>query len=383
MANKKAGGLEGIVAGTSSISQVDGTNGRLYYRGIPIEELAENSTFEETSYLLWHGVLPTREQLRDLEDRFTCCRDLPVGLQRIIGEAGNEPSEPMEVMRTAISALGRWDPQGPVLRDQKADLDLAVLLSAKVPVMLATFQRIRMGEEIVPPRDDLNTASNLLWMLRGKKPTEKEARVLDMALILHADHEFNASTFTGRVVAATLADTYAAVAAAMGALSGPLHGGANEEVMRMLEKIGDPSRAEEYVRNELRAGKKIPGFGHRVYKGRDPRGEVLRPIVSELYQSGDNRKWYDIWQIVERVTTEEKSNLHANLDFFGALVYHWLGIPTDLFTPVFACSRIVGWTAHILEQYANNRLIRPISEYVGPVDVHYVPVREREARAAA
>src|SRR5512133_1532709 len=185
MADKKAGGLEGIVAGTSSICRVDGTNGKLYYRGIPIEELTQSSTFEETSYLLWHGELPSREQLRDLEDRFTCCRDLPVGLQRIIAEAGNEPSEPMEVMRTAISALGRWDPQGPVLRDQKADLDLAVLLSAKVPVMLATFHRIRMGQEVIPPRDDLNTAANILWMLRGKKPTEKETKILDATLILH------------------------------------------------------------------------------------------------------------------------------------------------------------------------------------------------------
>lgn len=378
MAEKKGGGLEGIVAGTSSICRVDGANGTLHYRGVSIEELAENSTFEETAYLLFNGELPTRPQLREMEDRFSCCRDLPGGLQRIISEAGNEPSEPMEVMRTAISALGRWDPQGPVHRDQKADLDLAILLSAKVPVILATFHRIRSGQEIVPPRDDLNTAANLLWMLNGKKPTDQQARILDMAMILHADHEFNASTFTGRVIAATLADTYAAVSGAMGALSGPLHGGANEDVMYMLEKIGDPARAEDFVREQLRAGKKIPGFGHRVYRSKDPRGEVLRPIVAELYQTDENRKWYDMWQTVERVMTEEKSNLHANLDFFGALVYRWLGIPTDLFTPVFACSRIVGWTAHILEQYANNRLIRPRTDYIGPqYPQTFLPLEQR------
>lgn len=382
MAEAKSAGLEGIVAGQSAISKVDGVEGKLYYRGIAIEDLAANSTFEETAYLLWNGRLPAGRELRELEERFACCRELPTGLKQIIATAGSEPAEPMEVLRTAISALGRWDPQGPVLRDQKADLDLAILLSAKIPVIVATFHRIRMGQRVIPPRDDLGSAANFLWMLTGEKPSEKQAHVLDMALILHADHELNASTFTGRVAASTLADIYASVTAAMGALSGPLHGGANEDVMFMLEKIGDPSRAEQFTRDRLAQKQKVPGFGHRVYKTYDPRGEVLRPIVAELYSDEAGRPWYEMWQTVEKVMTEEKKNLHANLDFFGALVYRWLGIPTDLFTPVFACSRIVGWTAHILEQYANNRLIRPVAEYVGPVDVKYIPIDEREALAA-
>jgi len=383
MADKKAGGLEGVVALPSTICRVDGANGELSYRGVDVMELAKYSTFEETAYLLWYGYLPTRSQLRELEDRFACCRDLPQGITRIIATAGNEPSEPMEVLRTSISAMARFDPQGPVLRDQKADLDLAMLLAAKLPVIVATFHRIRTGQEIIAPRDDLNSAANFLWMLTGEKPSEKKARILDTALILHADHELNASTFTARVAASTLADIYAAVSAAMGALSGPLHGGANEDVMHMLERIGDPAKTEQYVLDQLAEGNKIPGFGHRVYKNLDPRGEALRPIVAELYSDPAQRPWLEMWQTVERIMSEEKHHLHPNLDFFAALVYRWLGIPTDLFTPVFACSRIVGWTTHILEQYANNRLIRPLAEYVGPVDVPYVPVNERAIQAAA
>ena len=384
MADQKASGLEGVVALPSAVCRVDGVNGKLSYRGVNVMDLAKYSTFEETAFLLWYGYLPNRAQLSVLEERFTCCRDLPEGITRIISTAGNEPSEPMEVLRTSISAMARFDPQGPVLRDQKADLDLAVLLAAKLPVIVATFQRIRTGQEIIHPRDDLNSAANFLWMLTGMKPTEQQTSILDKALILHADHELNASTFTGRVAASTLADIYASVSAAMGALSGPLHGGANEDVMHMLEKIGDPARAEQYVRDQLAQGHKIPGFGHRVYKNVDPRGEALRPMVTELYSSDPaQRPWFEIWQIVERMMSEEKHHLHPNLDFFGALVYHWLGIPTDLFTPVFACSRIVGWTAHILEQYANNRLIRPRAEYVGLEDVPYVPIGERSMRAAA
>ncbi len=384
MADMKASGLEGVVALPSAVCRVDGVNGRLSYRGVDAIELAKRSTFEETAFLLWYGYLPNRAQLTVLEERFSCCRDLPQGITRIISTAGSEPSEPMEVLRTSISAMARFDPQGPVLRDQKVDLDLAVLLAAKLPVIVATFHRIRTGQEIIHPREDLNSAANFLWMMTGKKPSEEQTSILDKALILHADHELNASTFTARVAASTLADIYAAVSAAMGALSGPLHGGANEDVMHMLEKIGDPARAEQYVRDELARGHKIPGFGHRVYKNVDPRGEALRPIVANLYSSDPaQRPWFEMWQTVERVMGEEKHHLHPNLDFFGALVYHWLGIPTDLFTPVFACSRIVGWTAHILEQYSNNRLIRPRAEYVGLEDVPYVPINERSMQAAA
>ena len=384
MADNKASGLEGVVALPSAVCRVDGVNGKLSYRGVDAMELAKHSTFEETAFLLWYGYLPNRAQLTVLEERFACCRDLPQGITRIISTAGNEPSEPMEGLRTSISAMARFDPQGPVLRDQKADLDLAVLLAAKLPVIVATFHRIRTGQEIIHPREDLNSAANFLWMLTGKKPSEEQTSILDKALILHADHELNASTFTARVAASTLADIYAAVSAAMGALSGPLHGGANEDVMHMLEKIGDPARAEQYVRDQLTQGQKIPGFGHRVYKNLDPRGEALRPIVAELYSSDPaQRPWFEMWQTVERVMSEEKHHLHPNLDFFAALVYHWLGIPTDLFTPVFACSRIVGWSAHILEQYSNNRLIRPRAEYVGLEDVPYVPMSERDMQEAA
>lgn len=383
VADKKASGLEGVVALPSEICKVDGVEGRLFYRGVDVVELAQKSTFEETSHLLWYGELPTARELRQLEERLACCRDLPQGITRIIATAGTEPSEPMEVLRTSISAMARFDPQGPVLRDQKADLDLAILLAAKVPVIVATFHRIRSGQDVIAPRDDLNTAANFLWMLTGEKPDSKKAKILDTALILHADHELNASTFAARVAASTLADIYAAVSAAMGALSGPLHGGANEDVMHMLETIGDPARTERFVMDRLAQGKKTPGFGHRVYKNRDPRGEALRPIVAELYADPAHRPWLEMWNTVERVMSEERHHLHPNLDFFAALLYRWLGIPTDLFTPVFACSRIVGWTAHILEQYANNRLIRPLAEYVGPVDVPYVPIAERREEAAA
>ena len=388
MADNKASGLEGVVALPSAVCRVDGANAKLFYRGVDVMELAKYSSFEETAFLLWYGYLPNRAQLSVLEERLACCRDLPQGITRIISTAGSEPAEPMEVLRTSISAMARFDPQGPVLRDQKADLDLAVLLAAKLPVIIATFHRIRTGQEIIPPREDLNSAANFLWMLTGEKPSDKQASILDKALILHADHELNASTFAARVAASTLADIYAAVSAAMGALSGPLHGGANEDVMHMLEKIGDPAKTEQYVRDQLAHGNKIPGFGHRVYKNLDPRGEALRPIVLELYSSDPaQRPWYEMWQTVEAIMSEEKHHLHPNLDFFAALVYRWLGIPTDLFTPVFACSRIVGWTTHILEQYANNRLIRPRAEYVGPMDVPYVPISDRsveqDAEAAA
>ena len=256
MADNKAGGLEGVVALPSAVCRVDGAIGKLSYRGVDAMELAKYSTFEETAFLLWYGYLPNRSQLTVLE-RFACCRDLPQGITRIIATAGSRPSEPMEVLRTSISAMAQFDPQGPVLRDQKADLDLAMLLAAKIPVIVATFHRIRTGQEIIHPRDDLNSAADFLWMLT-RKASDKQATLLDKALILHADHELNASTFAGRVAASTLADIYASVSAAMGALSGPLHGGANEDVMHMLEKIGDPARTEQYVHDELAKGNRIP-----------------------------------------------------------------------------------------------------------------------------
>ncbi|MHB8990610.1 MAG: citrate/2-methylcitrate synthase [Chloroflexota bacterium] len=377
---KQKGGLEGVVALSSSICMVDGTRGKLAYRGIDIHELATHSTYPETAYLLWYGELPTREQLDDLMAQFYSQRPLPEEIQRMIVDS--MPAwDSMESLRTAVSGISGFDPGG-TNHNLEQDQKRAISLTARMPTIIATYHRARQKLPAVPPTHDLSTAANFLYMLSGEKPSEQKAHILDVCLIVHADHELNASTFTARVAASTLSDIYAAVTAAIGTLDGPLHGGANEEVMEMLEKIGSPDKAEQHVLNLLAQGKKVPGFGHRVYKTADPRATELRPYATELARETGETRLYDTAQKLEEVMMRE-TGINANLDFVSAQVYHLLGIPTDLMTPVFAMARCAGWTAHILEQYAHNRLIRPLAEYVGPRNVHYVPIEDRVVEKAA
>lgn len=309
-----------------------------------------------------------------MEERLSCCRDLPFGIVRMIMDFP-QASEPMMVLRTVVSALEMYDPGGPE-HHHDVDLSRAILLTSRLPTIIAYHHRARHKLELVEPRHDLGLAANFLYLLTGRTPTESAARVLDQCLILHADHELNASTFAARVAAATLSDLYSSVTAAVGTLSGPLHGRANEQVMEMLERIGEVSRAEGYVRAQLKQGGKVPGFGHRVYRTRDPRADELSLFSRTLGEETGDLKWYEMTRTIEEFMLREKG-IHANVDLYSASVYHLLGIPTDLFTPVFAISRMAGWTAHVLEQYSNNRLIRPRAEYTGLHNVSYVPIAER------
>jgi citrate synthase len=373
-AAKTGAGLEGVVAAESSIGDVDGINGRLIYQGLNIHDLAEHSTFEETVYLLWHGRLPKRDELDALRAELVASRKLPGEVLELLRRFPRD-AEPMDVLRTAVSALAFYDTGARDLSRVGA-LRTATRLTAQLPVVVAAFERLRNGKEPVEPRDDLGIASNFLYMLKGETAAERDARIFDVCLILHADHELNASTFTARVVAGTLADMYGAVTAAIAALSGPLHGGANTNVMKMLLEIGSPDRAEEWLRDALASKKKIMGFGHRVYKTEDPRSVWLRKFSREMGEARGETRWIEILERLRELMFAEK-RLYPNVDYYSGSAYYLMGIPLDLFTPIFAVSRISGWTGHILEQYANNRLIRPRAEYVGPRNVPYVPIEER------
>lgn len=367
-------GLEDIVAATSSICFIDGVQGRLIYEGYSIDELAEHSTFEETAYLLWNGALPSRSQLDGFSSQLLENRGIPDSVYSML-RTSPKSAHPMGVLRSAVSFLGLTDPEADN-NTPEANKRKALRLLAKIPVIVTTHHRLRNGLAPVPPSSSLGYAGSFLYMLNGTKPEKRQERVFDVCLILHADHEFNASTFAGRVTAATLSDMYSAVTSAIGALKGPLHGGANESVMKMLLEIGDVSNVDEYIHAALAAKKKISGFGHRVYKTEDPRATVLRKMSKELGERIGNLRWYEMSVKIEKIVKEEK-HLYPNVDFFSASVYYTLGIPIDLFTPIFAISRTAGWTAHILEQYAHNRLIRPLAEYTGPVDLHYEPIDKR------
>jgi citrate synthase len=373
-AAKSPAGLEGVVAADSSVGDVDGINGRLIYQGYDIHDLAEHSTFEETVYLLWHGRLPKRDELDALRRALAAEQKLPEEVLALMRSFPRD-AEPMNALRTAVSALAFYD-RGARDLSREGALRTATRLTAQFPVVVATFERLRKGSEPVAPREDLNLASNFLYMLTGEEPRGREARIFDVCLILHADHELNASTFTARVVAGTLADMYGAVTAAIAALSGPLHGGANTNVMKMLLEIGSPDRAEEWLRDALAQKKKIMGFGHRVYRTEDPRSVWLRKFSQEIGEERGETRWYEILETLRAAMFREKK-LHPNVDYYSGSAYYLMGIPLDLFTPIFAVSRISGWTAHILEQYANNRLIRPRAEYTGPRGLKYVPVEER------
>jgi len=370
----KPGGLEDVVAATSAICEVDGKEGRLLYYGIDVKDLAAHSSFEETVYLLWHGRLPARDELVTLREGLAAERALPVEVSRMLRDFPKE-AVPMEVLRTAVSLLSMYDPDD-ADNGREANVRKATRLVAQTPTIVAALQAIREGREPVAPRADLSLAANFLYMLFGAEQGEMAVHALDVALILHADHELNASTFAARVTAATLSDMYSAVVSAIGALKGPLHGGANEQVFKMLRAIGAPDKADAYLTDQFAAGKKIMGFGHRVYRTDDPRATVLRRLSEQLGQERGETTWYDISREVERKVRADKK-LYPNVDFYSASTYHSIGIPTDLFTPVFAISRMSGWTAHILEQYANNRLIRPRAEYTGPRDAPYTPIDER------
>jgi len=367
-------GLEGIVAASSRICFVDGLEGRLLYQGYDIHDLAAHASFEEVAYLLWHGDLPTRAQLDALNKELTAARALPDPVLAMI-QGFPKDALPMDVLRTAVSALGMYDPSSHD-NSQPANLRKAVRLTAQVATIVAAIDRARNGRPPVAPDTGLGHAANFLYMLWGKRPDETSTRTVDIALILHADHELNASTFSARVTAATLADMHSAVTSGIGTLKGPLHGGANEAVMGLLLKIGDPSKAVPMIKEMLGAGKKIPGFGHRVYKTEDPRATHLRKMSEELGRQTGQRKWFEMSRAIEQYVLDEK-HLHCNVDFYSATCYYALGIPLDMFTPVFAVSRISGWTAHVLEQLADNRLIRPRAEYVGPRNRTYVPIDKR------
>jgi 2-methylcitrate synthase len=369
-----AAGLRGVVAASSSIGDVNGEQGILIYQGYDIHDLAEHSTFEETIYLLWNGRLPKREELDEFRRRIGECYEVPSEIVDLIRTFPRDV-EPMDALRTAVSALAIYA-QNPHDISREAAVKTATRLTAQLPVVVAAIERIRKGQEPVAPKPELNIATNFLYMLRGEMPEEREARIFDVCLILHADHELNASTFTARVVSGTLADVYASVTAAIAALSGPLHGGANTNVMKMLLEIGDPSKAEEFVRGALAEKRKIMGIGHAVYKTEDPRATHLRRFSKEMGEKHGDTRWYDTSRKIEEFMLREKG-MYPNVDFYSASTYYMMGIPLDLYTPIFAVSRISGWTGHILEQYANNKLIRPRAEYIGPRGLKYTPIDQR------
>jgi citrate synthase len=373
-ASTSAKGLEGVVANQSAICYVFGEEGRLIYRGYDIHDLANHSTFEETAYLLLQGDLPTRDQLKAFSAAIKAAQKLPKVVQRIIKDAPLT-ANPMDVLRTAVSAAVFVDPDkgddSPAAEHRKA-----VRLIAQLPTMVGMYHRLRNSQKPLTPRRGLNLAANCLYMLLGTVPAAEAVKALDVALILHADHELNASTFAARVIAATLADMHGAVTGALAGLAGPLHGGANTEVMKMLLEIKTPDRAEAWVRAALAQKKKIMGFGHRVYRTEDPRAAHLRRMSEELGRKAGQPQWYAIQQIIEDVVRREKG-LSCNVDFYSASMYYVMGIPLDLYTPIFAVSRMSGWCAHVLEQHADNRLIRPRAEYVGAMNRAWVPPARR------
>ena len=373
MAEATGKGLEGVVAAETRISDVDGREGKLFYAGYNIADLAEHATFEETIHLLHHLELPTAAQLSETVATLRAESVLDPLLVELIGSLA-ERTGPMTTLRTAVSATAALDPDDK--ESQEANLRKAYRLMAKTPQIIATYQRLRTGADAIEPRDDLGIAANFLYALTGKEPDAQVARDFDVVLVLYADHTLNASTFAGRVAAATLADMYAAVTAAVATLQGPLHGGAITEVREMLEEIGTPDRAPGWVRENLAAKRKIMGFGHRVYKTWDPRATVLRGIAERLGRQFGEPHWFEISSRVQETVMEAK-HLYPNVDFYTASVYSALGLPPDLYTPLFAAARMAGWTAHIREQYADNRLIRPDSEYVGPPPRDWRPLDQR------
>jgi citrate synthase len=363
--SKPKGGLEDVVAATSAICYLDGDRGVLAYFGYDIHDLARGATFEEVCYLLWHGRLPSRAELGDLQSQLAAARPLGEPILRLMKQL--PASDGMDALRTLTSALGHYDSDASDNSPQ-ANYRKAVRLTGQIASLVATYGRMQAGGGPIQPDPALGHAANFLYMLTGQRPSALATRAFDIALVLHADHELNASTFAARVAAATLTDLHSAIVAAIGTLKGPLHGGANADVMRLLIDIGQdatPERIDEAIRSRLARKVKIPGFGHRVYRTEDPRATHLRRMSKELGERAGNTRWFDMSRRIEQLVTGEKK-LYPNVDFYSASTYYTLGIPVDLYTPIFAVSRVSGWTAHCLEQYANNRLIRPRTDYIGP-----------------
>jgi citrate synthase len=370
----KNAGLEGVVAAPSEICFIDGVAGRLVYRGYEIADLVENATFEETAYLLWQNKLPNRAELTKLQSELSANAKLPAHTMAVLKALPAE-TEPMDALRTAVSSLSSIDPDLNT-NDPAANLRKSIRLTAQFPTIVAAFHRLRHGQQPIDPEPNVSIATNFLYMLKGTQPHDTLSRVLDAALVLHAEHGFNASTFAARVTAATLADMHAAVTAAVAALKGPLHGGANQEVMALLLECGSTEAAVKRVHQMLDSGEKIPGFGHRVYKTFDPRATFLRKMSRQLGEAAGNTKWYEMSERLIPIVKESK-NKDPNVDFFSASAYYTMGIPIDLYTPIFAIARIAGWTAHIMEQHSNNRIIRPQDDYRGQFGLKVVPIDQR------
>jgi citrate synthase len=379
MATPANAGLEDVVAAPSGICFIDGDNGILSYRGYDIHQLAENSTFEEVIYLLWYGQLPKKDELAALNQQLKSHRELPAEIISLM-KSFPKNAKPMDALRTTVSALGMYDPDGSD-NSLEASWRKSIRLTAQTATIVAAFHRIRNGQEPLKSKPELDHAANFLWLLNGKEPLDVEAKALDIALILHADHEFNASTFAARVTVATLTDVYSGITSAIGTLAGPLHGGANEQVMKMLLEVKTLEGAEKFVNDALTAKKKIMGIGHRVYTTEDPRATHLRRMSEEIGKRQGDTKWFDMSKRIEDIVVDHfikaGKKLRANVDFYSASTYHMLGITIDLFTPIFAVSRISGWTAHVMEQLQNNRLIRPRADYTGELNLKYTPMSER------
>ncbi|QKS72033.1 citrate synthase [Paenalkalicoccus suaedae] len=366
-------GLEGVVATTSSVSSI--IDGVLTYHGYNIDDLADNASFEEVVYLLWNHKLPTKSELDSFKKELAKAASVP---SEVIDQLRSFPIDkvhPMAALRTAVSNLGLFDEEADEA-DEEANKRKAIKLQAQMPTIVTAFARIRQGKDPIAPKEELSFAANFLYMLNGEEPDAISEEAFNKALVLHADHELNASTFTARVCVATLSDMYSGVTAAIGALKGPLHGGANERVMQMLAEIGEADKAEAYIKDALSRKVKIMGFGHRVYKDGDPRAKHLKEMSRQLTDITGETKWYEMSVKIDEIVVGEKGLL-PNVDFYSASVYHSLGIDHDLFTPIFAVSRVSGWIAHILEQYENNRLIRPRAEYTGPDKQEWISIEDR------
>ncbi len=369
-----AAGLRGVVAAQSSIGDVNGEEGILIYQGYNIHDLAEHSTFEEVVYLLWHGRLPKADELAELNAEIRANYEVPAEVISLM-KTFPKDADPMDVLRTAVSSLDFYDKDGHGT-DRDNATKAAVKLTGQIGTIAAAWDRIRNGKDVVAPDHTLNIAENFLYMLRGERADADEAHIFDVCLILHADHELNASTFTTRVVAGTLADMYGCVTAGIAALAGPLHGGANTNVMKMLIEIGDVDKIDAWVDKALEEKRKIMGIGHAVYKTEDPRATWLRKYSQHMAEKKGVTKWFEMSRRIEQLM-HEKKGMFPNVDFYSASTYYLMDIPLDLYTPIFAVSRISGWTGHILEQYGNNKLIRPRAEYIGARDLKYTPINER------
>jgi citrate synthase len=368
-------GLRGVVAAQSTIGDVNGEEGKLIYQGYDIHDLAENSTFEEVVFLLWNGRLPKQDELDALNAQFRANYEIPTEIIDLM-KTFPKDAEPMDVLRTSISALAFYDSETAHKTDRENAVKASVKLTAQFPTIVTAWERIRQGKDVIAPLKDQNIATNFLYQMTGEMPSEDEVRIFDICLILHADHELNASTFTTRVVAGTLADVYGAVTAGIAALAGPLHGGANTNVMKMLLSIGSLENVEPWLDDALANKKKVMGIGHAVYKVEDPRATWLRKFSKQMGEKKGETKWFEMSQKIEGLMLERKG-MYPNVDFYSASAYYMMNIPLDQYTPIFAVSRISGWTGHILEQYSNNKLIRPRAEYVGPRGLKYSPINER------